>query len=336
MQYGAAMAEVEADWGSVHFATIFSELAEIDEMENPYALGGWIGALPDLGPVTWPTAAELRGGVTPFRFHLARMPEGPLVGFLRFGHFQFDDRAMEWFAHVMPGVAAQADILVIDVMQHVGGSLLRTYEVLSFLADRPLDVPLHEIVITEARFEAARAVLRRAEAPGPGDRPPSSQALRFARFIIDETEAGRARFRDPESMASSRPGPVFGIDRLEPARGAFAGPILVLTDEMTFSAGEFFAAILKDNGRCTLFGRGTAGGGGLMEIVKPQDTEFSEFLGLMHFTLRWTLAHRTNGLIIEQAGVAPDISYEQTVEDIRENRAPMRRAVAETILSMLG
>ncbi len=102
---------------------------------------------------------------------------------------------------------------------------------------------------------------------------------------------------------------------------------MVLINELTFSAGEFLAAILQDNKRATLFGKRTAGAGGCTKVVPGSD---SDLLGIDYVTATSTIARRTNGEYIEEKGVQPDVAYEVTVEDLQHGYANYRRALLAT------
>ena len=111
-----------------------------------------------------------------------------------------------------------------------------------------------------------------------------------------------------------------------PATTHYTKKIVVLINELTFSAGEFLAAILQDNKRAALFGVRTAGAGGCQKrICIPNN------LGIGDITLTWTIARRTNGEYIENKGVQPDVTYGVTAEDSRSGYVGYLQALVATI-----
>jgi hypothetical protein len=50
-----------------------------------------------------------------------------------------------------------------------------------------------------------------------------------------------------------------GVAEILPAKNPYTKKIVVLINELDFSAAEFLAAILQDNKRATLFGESTGG-----------------------------------------------------------------------------
>src|SRR5262245_46597217 len=57
---------------------------------------------------------------------------------------------------------------------------------------------------------------------------------------------------------------------------AFTKPILLVTDNFTASAGEFFSANLQDNGRAFVYGARTIGAGGSVREYIHNATPYSE------------------------------------------------------------
>ena len=105
---------------------------------------------------------------------------------------------------------------------------------------------------------------------------------------------------------------VFGMKEIMPDKAVvYTKPITVLVDELCFSAGDFFPAILQDNQRATLVGTRTAGAGGIVECIS-----FPNQTGFAFFTLTSSLAERPfTGMKIEDFGVTPDIFLTPTARD---------------------
>lgn len=129
------------------------------------------------------------------------------------------------------------------------------------------------------------------------------------------------------------PLPIFGIDEVlpDPMGVPYTKPILVLINELDFSCADVFPAILRDNGRATLFGKKTAGAGG---YVRPYPA-LSRF-GVAGYTLTGSLLYRLDGTSIENLGVSPDIPYEITERDLSENYSDYVQAVNTAVDAMVS
>jgi C-terminal processing protease CtpA/Prc len=117
-----------------------------------------------------------------------------------------------------------------------------------------------------------------------------------------------------------------GVAEILPAKNHYTHKIVVLINELDFSAAEFLAAILQDNKRAMVFGERTAGAGGCVRRIT-----FPNEFGIDCITVTWTMAWRTNGEPVENIGVHPDVRYSITAEDIRSGYAGYRQALLATI-----
>jgi len=85
---------------------------------------------------------------------------------------------------------------------------------------------------------------------------------------------------------------------LEPEPG-YAGPIAVLVDEMTISAGELFPACLREAGRAVIVGNHTPG-----MVVSGNMTRLSEEVAMVSPDRNWLMR---GGAVLEGEGVLPDV-----------------------------
>jgi carboxyl-terminal processing protease len=105
--------------------------------------------------------------------------------------------------------------------------------------------------------------------------------------------------------------------RVEP----YAGPLAILTDEMSASTSEFFAAGLQGVGRARVFGSNTAGQALPAAIIRLPTDDM-----LMHVFADFT---GPGGVRIEGRGVQPDEVVPDTRADLLAGRdAPLRAALA--------
>ena len=215
--------------------------------------------------------------------------------------------------------------MVFDQVDNPGGSMECMYGILSTLTDRALALPKHQITIDEDDAAIASKTVALAEAGEavPSDERPSPELVDYSRFVLSEVKEGRGTGRKP-----TNPVHLWGVAEILPAKIHYTKKIVVLINELTFSAAEFLAAILQDNKRATLFGERTAGAGGCVRRISPPN---SSLFGIEYITLTWTLGWRTNGQPIESIGVQPDVRYSATVEDFRSGYADYRQALLAII-----
>jgi C-terminal processing protease CtpA/Prc len=138
--------------------------------------------------------------------------------------------------------------------------------------------------------------------------------------VLSEIAAGRKK---PTKL-----GYLAGVEKILPAKNHYTKKIVVLINEVDFSAAEFLAAMLQDSKRATLFGQRTAGAGGCAKAVSVPN---ADRLGIESLTVRWTLAWRVTGRPIEGLGVHPDVHYSITAEDLRFGHRGYRQALLAAI-----
>jgi C-terminal processing protease CtpA/Prc len=127
---------------------------------------------------------------------------------------------------------------------------------------------------------------------------------------------------------------LWGVDDIDPSPKAeqrYTKPILLLTNALDFSGGDFFPALMQDNERATILGVRTSGAGG---AVKPYDLP-NQF-GISSLAATWTIAERTNGQPIENLGVTPDIPYDITEKDMRTGFSEYKAAILKALTDLLG
>jgi carboxyl-terminal processing protease len=105
----------------------------------------------------------------------------------------------------------------------------------------------------------------------------------------------------------------------------FAGPLAVLTDEMTASTSEFFAGGLQGVGRARVFGTSTAGQALPAAMLRlPTDDV------LMHVVANFT---GPGGVRLEGRGVVPDVIVVPTRQALLDGRDPVLEAALDWISS---
>ena len=231
-----------------------------------------------------------------------------------------------------------AELLVIDLMHNPGGMFNCLMTAISLLIDKPIKnltqwstvspeiagvMELKTLLSDPDQIEMMRKELKNS-VPGMDGEYLEKSLLNYADFILDQSSKG---------LKISEPFPIAGIEEILPhPKTRFKGPLLVLTDALDFSCADFFAALLKDAGRATLFGSKTAGAGGIVSF----NLLLSNRLGITALTTTASVVQRQNGELIEGIGVAPDIEYHISPEDYLQNFEPMRQRILDVIEKMLS
>jgi hypothetical protein len=302
-----------------------------------YGLGNKDGFLPDFGEKLWTAPAD-----NTFRAYVYKSPAtGRSIGFVRLPTYAVSDpeKAAKDFAALVPELSQRSDALVIDQTNNPGGIVLYLYAIASMLTDSPLSVPRHYITLTQADVseaisfiqetagvktdDDAKAALGPSVAGYPVDLPLLNSWTAFYVDTVKQWSAGK-------TITGALP--VFGIAAIKPnAAVHYSKPVMILTNQLDFSGGDFFPAIMQDNKRAVIFGERTAGAGGVVKEYKRDNN----LLGVQSIHLTATIAERAGGEPIENLGVSPDIPYAVTPADVQGNYAGYIKAADAAVNGLI-
>ncbi len=303
------------------------------DLDNRHQLGSRKSYIPALGKKIWQTSKE-----DVFDAYIFQSPSGHNVGYIRIASYLGDEPEAVEFCKWIKFLEENSDALVIDQINNPGGSLFYLYSLAAALTDYPLATPKHRITLTQDEIYMAVSYLpslddvktesEAKEAIGNtlGGYPVTMETVDlmrgFFRFLIKEWNEGKL-YTDPTYL--------FGVDEIQPhPDGHYTKPILLLTNSLDFSGGDFFPAIMQDNKRVTILGERTAGAGGyVMETWYPNQNGVAEF----HLTA--SLAQRVDQNPIENLGVIPDILYSLTINDMEHNYQEYVDEILKTVESIL-
>jgi hypothetical protein len=336
--------------GAIHpLAGLFAKMRS-EDAENPYMIGAKKSFVPYLGKVLWQTKKD-----DLFHAYIFQTKDGRKAGFIRIPSYDAGYKEVKAFAAIMKKFQAETDALVIDQVSNPGGSLFYLYALVSHLTDKPLAVPRHRLIVGEGdAHEAAEQLIemmREQQGLSKKKKKTAKEAaeekeakekgvggsgypltpkfimgmLQHSQFVLNQFNEGK-RFTDAA--------PEMGVDAIDPAAKAderYTKPILLLTNALDLSGGDFFPAILQDNGRAVTLGVRTSGAGGM---VRPYDIPNQFGIGDLHAT--WSIAERADGRPIENLGVTPDIPYEITEKDMRTGFAEYRLKIIRALNALLG
>ena len=190
------------------------------------------------------------------------------------------------------------------------------YAVLSLLTTEPLDLPQHSELLIQADVMEAledlnelpeiRTVFKEDIYGYPLTTELIEQVGEHAEFIINSWQSG-SRMTGLNFLS--------GISAITPHPVAqYSKPIVVLVNELNFSCGDLFPAILQDNNRAKIFGVTTAGAGGHVRKY-----EYPSSAGVAFISLTASIAHRTSGPVVENLGVTPNHEYRVNLKDLQNN-----------------
>ncbi len=306
---------------------------KIEEFDlRPGEIGAPKSFLPLLGFPIWKydlkDNGESRMGWFSYIYHNAE--ERP-IGYLRIPHYSGDNEDFSNFLPIIAYLEKHTDALVIDQLNNPGGYLFFMYQLLSLLSPDPMLTPKHQVAINQQQvMEAVKTIdelqfyLCLDDKNGNDPQKETIQQLNnYYQFIIDEWNQGEVLTHSTH---------LAGVEYIKPHPFVhYTKPILMLINELDFSAGDFTPAILQDNKRAVLMGTTTAGAGGVVTKFS-----FPNRHGIKEISYTDTIAERINLQKIENLGVMPDIEYQITEEDIRKGYQNYRSAINQAVNQLIG
>lgn len=304
----------------------FSKAKEVNEDERNK------GFLPELGKVLWETAKDKE-----LYAYLYQNRAGNRIGYIHLHSFKGAEPELNEIIEVLKVFNENSAALVLDVTNNPGGSLFYMLGVLSTLTDKPLHTSTQrEMLIQEDVYVAAmlnkvfKNELESTERKEdetiegyPVNKNVIQELIGYTQHVMQTWESGQMMTAPYHPM---------GLSAIIPHPAVrYTKPILLLINELDFSCGDLFPAILQDNKRATLFGVKTAGAGGYVK----QYAHTSRF-GVNAFSLTGSILYRADGKPIENLGVTPDIPYEITERDLKENYAPYIRHVNKAVMGLIS
>ncbi len=226
---------------------------------------------------------------------------------------------------------SNTDGLIIDVMRNPGGSVLYVEQLCQRLIPYTFRSIGFELRATASDVASFGATVRAARTAGLPD------------YLIAGYEARYNDVLAAYKEMRGRTGPISLTQPglwLDPARGAYTKPIIVLIDEFAGSGGDAFPATLQDNERALMVGYRTMGAGG--NVVDWDATSYSEALT----RVTRSLMNRKNDIVtaeypaapyVENIGVRPEIEIDyMTRENLLNSGRPFVTAVTAVAVDYIS
>lgn len=306
----------------------------VDAPANGFTIGGRTSFVPALGQIIWET-----NDTETFRAYIYRHASGKLIGYIRIAHYSVDTPVFEEFKKLIARMKDTTDALVIDEVNNPGGSVFYVMALMSVLSDQPIQVPSHQVTLwpemvseigdLQRKLSSVKSDEEARKALGQDKLNGYAVDYQLAQGILDYARTLQSEWAAGHKLTKSLD--LYGVQKVNPDRDVnYTKPILVLINELDFSGGDFFPAILQDNKRAKIFGARTSGAGGYVIGVSMPSA-----LGLKAFQFTGSIAKRLDGNPIENLGVTPDIPYNFTENDLRQGFSDYKNAVNKAVEEML-
>jgi len=306
-----------------------------DPQANLHGMGAKKSFVPDFGARIWEAPAD-----NTFDAYIFMNEAGKLIGVVRIPTYVPGDynKASLDFKTILKKFSAQASGLIIDQLNNGGGSVYYLYGLIAMLTDQALSTPKHRVTISHSLVMEAHTTLEKlknvtddasakkaleSELHGHNGTLQVAQFIReYSLFIIEQWKLGKT-LSEPVQL---------GIDFINPhPEVQFTKPIVVMVNELDFSGGDFFPAILQDNKRAVIVGTRTSGAGGYVNEVKI-DSKF----GFEVITFTGSIAERVNKQPIENLGITPDHVIPMTLQDYRGGFQDYKKSILNVMNGLVN
>ena len=293
----------------------------------------------DLKPkFTLPDSFTLRQGGGSFDdFYSGTFTAGELtIGYLRYPEFGFFSAAT--LRNEIAFMQTRTDGLIIDMMGNPGGDACTMENFLQYFMPNGFHSMGESLRATWDYVMAYQDFLDFATDDGSF----TDDELAQVQAQLDAVRNAYAQNR-----GFTEPLPLCGFSQdIDPAtdrngrNAAYTKPIMVLTDELSYSAAELFAAIMQDEGRALIYGMRTDGAGG-----SPNDFDVGVYMEA-GASIAQARAVRKNPVkspefpaspFIENVGVIPDkVNDYMTKDNLLQEGKPFVAAFTKAMADYIG
>ncbi len=291
----------------------------------------------EIKPVfTLPSNFVLRMGAKRFDSYYTGtfQAQGLTIGYIRIP--AFDSFASSDFQTEINYMQQNTDGLIVDIMRNPGGDGCFAEDLVSRIMPNQFQTLGFEIRATRSWVAAFQQALQDAQDFGA----PATIVRQYQDLLQQVTAA----FLMPSGRTPPLPlcGTSLNVLSAQDLNGqviAYSKPVMLLADEMSASAADFFAAVFQDNQRGPIFGMRTMGAGG--NVNQYAVSTYSEGQA----TVTESLMHRKNPIAtpeyptapyVENIGVRPDITQNyMTVDNLLNHGSTFVQAFTDAVVKLI-
>jgi hypothetical protein len=271
------------------------------------------------------------------------------VGFIRIPSFApaSQSNALKQFQSEITYFQQNTSGLVINIMSNGGGNICYASNLVQYLSPKPFQGLAAKLRATEQWLLDLESLLLFKEFNGG-----SQSDIDLVTGMIDEVREALAENRgltrpiqvySPVGLCNAAGGLVY--PPATDAQGnniAYTKPILLLTDNFTLSAAEFFAAILQDENRVSVYGVRTDGGGGNVVGYDFNVAPYAEGSARVTQSIavrnhRVSTAGLPSAPYIENIGIQPDVTADyQTRANLLTGGQPFVYGFSSVIWNLIN
>jgi hypothetical protein len=265
------------------------------------------------------------GAIDDVLYAVKKTVNGQALGYIRLFSFDVDDarKFQKSFVNLITKDGFPQDGLVLDVRGNPGGNIRAAESLLQLFTPNPIQPELFEFINTPLNFQICKAA------------PDNWDLKRWLQSIGDSVLTG---------ATYSAGFPLTRDDLCNGVGQVYYGPVVLITDALSYSATDIFAAGFQDNGVGPILGTGgNTGAGGanfwsLDDLLRAQNGEpQSPFKPLpkgaeMIVAMRRSIRVGPNaGSPLEEFGVAPDVLHLMTRRDLLNDNVDLLARAARLI-----
>jgi hypothetical protein len=270
-------------------------------------------------------AAATLGTIKDILYALKKTVDGQALGYIRLFSFDVDDarRFLRAFTRLITKAGFPQDGLILDVRGNPGGNIRAAESLLQLFTPNTIQPELFEFINTPLNFQICKS------APGSWD------LQRWLPSIGESVLTG----------ATYSAGFPLTLDALGNGTGqVYYGPVVLITDALSYSATDIFAAGFQDNevGKVLGTGGNTGAGGAnfwsLDDLLRAQKKQPNSPFKTLPKGAEMIVAMRRSirvgaraGSPLEEFGVAPDVLHLMTRRDVLDDNVDLLAHAARLI-----
>ena len=269
--------------------------------------------------------ADTLGSIKDVLYAVKKTVNGQALGYVRLFSFDVDDarRFLKTFTRLITADGFPQDGLVLDVRGNPGGNIRAAESLLQLFTPLPIEPELFEFLNTPLNYQICKSA------------PDDWDLQRWLPSIGESVLTG---------ATYSAGFPLTLHEQCNGVGQVYYGPVVLITDALSYSATDIFAAGFQDNAIGTVLGTsGNTGAGGanfwsLDDLLRAQRKapgspfktlpKGAEMIVAMRRSIR---VGQLAGSPLEEFGVAPDVLHLMTRRDLLQDNVDLLARAARLI-----